>query len=84
MTVGERIRWWRRQRCITLQQVADYTNLSVGQLSKIELGQRGLLFDEAISIADALSVKLDELAYDTAAMSTAASEIVDHVMGVKR
>ena len=59
--VGERIRALRRAQGLTLQQVADRCNLSVGFLSQIERDLNGITLSSLANVAGALGVPLREL-----------------------
>ncbi|MEE2953284.1 MAG: helix-turn-helix domain-containing protein [Pseudomonadota bacterium] len=55
------IRRLRDERRITLEKLAEMTDISAGQLSRIEKGKRGLRLESALKIASALDVDLSEI-----------------------
>lgn len=59
--VGPRLRALRRQRHVTLEQVAELTGLSPSTLSRIESGQRRPTLEVLLPLAQAYRLPLDEL-----------------------
>jgi transcriptional regulator with XRE-family HTH domain len=59
--VGPRLRALRKQRGVTLEQLADSTQISVSTLSRLESGQRRPALELLLPIARAHHVPLDEL-----------------------
>jgi transcriptional regulator with XRE-family HTH domain len=59
--VGSRLRALRKHRGITLEQLAESTNISVSTLSRLESGQRRPTLELLLPIARAHRVPLDEL-----------------------
>jgi transcriptional regulator with XRE-family HTH domain len=59
--VGPRLRALRKQRGVTLEQLADSTGISVSTLSRLESGQRRPTLELLLPIARAHHVPLDEL-----------------------
>ncbi len=57
-----RIREWRELKGLKQQELADVVGLSKVQISRIELGDRGLSLDYARDIAKALDVSVNDLA----------------------
>ena len=57
-----RIREWRELKGLKQQELADIVGLSKVQISRIELGDRGLSLDYARDIAKALDVSVNDLA----------------------
>src|SRR5918997_328038 len=59
--VGPRLRALRRQRAITLTDLAETTGISVSTLSRLESGQRRATLELLLPLAAAYRVPLDEL-----------------------
>jgi transcriptional regulator with XRE-family HTH domain len=59
--VRRRLREFRVQRGLTLQQVADQLSIDISTLSRIEAGKRRLALDHIPGLAAALGVSADEL-----------------------
>jgi transcriptional regulator with XRE-family HTH domain len=59
--VGPRLRALRKQRGVTLEQLADSTQISVSTLSRLESGRRRPALELLLPIARAHHVPLDEL-----------------------
>jgi transcriptional regulator with XRE-family HTH domain len=60
-TIGASIRKYRKERKLTLQQVADITNLSIGIISLIERGKSNPSMDSLYTLAKALHVEVTDL-----------------------
>jgi ribosome-binding protein aMBF1 (putative translation factor) len=61
VAIGIRLRDARRAAGLTQQQVVDGIGRRKSWLAKLELGQRSLLFSEAVTLADAYGVGLADL-----------------------
>lgn len=59
--MGERLRALRRDRGLTLQQVADRTGISIGTLSKVERGLTSLGYDRFERLAQGMEVDMAAL-----------------------
>ena len=59
--VGPRLRALRKQRGVTLEQLADSTGISVSTLSRLESGRRRPTLELLLPLARAHHVPLDEL-----------------------
>ena len=59
--VGPRLRALRKQRGVTLEQLADATGISISTLSRLESGQRRPALELLLPLARAHHVPLDEL-----------------------
>lgn len=59
--VRRRLRELRTERGLTLQQVAERSNLDVSTLSRLESGKRRLALDHVPALAQALGVSSDDL-----------------------
>jgi len=58
---GERVRMYRVYRGFTQIVLSQMTGLSVPTISKIEHGRKQLWLDEAVRLATALKIRLDDL-----------------------
>lgn len=74
-SVGERVRSVRRQRGLSLQQVAQQAELSVGFLSQIERGLSSPALRDLVRIATALGVGLN-LFFDAADVGATTTDAV--------
>lgn len=61
--VGQRIREQRQKNNITIESLAEQTNLSILHIGHIERGHRKPSLDTIIKIAQILNVSLDYLLY---------------------
>lgn len=61
LNVGEKIRQIRKERKLTITQMADLTGLDVGNISRLERGRQGYSDQSLKKIADALQVQVSEL-----------------------
>jgi transcriptional regulator with XRE-family HTH domain len=59
--VRRRLREFRAERGLTLQQVADKASIDVSTLSRLEAGKRRLALDHVPALAAALGVSADDL-----------------------
>lgn len=57
---GKALHTLRNKRNLTLQQVADATDISIGTLSKFENGKTGLSFRNVLRLAEGLGVPISE------------------------
>jgi transcriptional regulator with XRE-family HTH domain len=60
LTRGDRLRYWRERREMTLMELADLVGIHFSVISKLELGHREFRADEVEAFARALSVPVDE------------------------
>jgi DNA-binding XRE family transcriptional regulator len=58
---GKRVRYLRRDRDMTQEQLAELTDLSVNSISQIETGQSSPSLETIVKIAKALEVDVGEL-----------------------
>jgi transcriptional regulator with XRE-family HTH domain len=58
VAIGRQVRTYRKQKNITVSEMASLTNLSIGMLSKIENGNTSPSLTTLQTLADALSVPL--------------------------
>lgn len=65
--VGRQIRHWRRERGLTLAQVAERSGLNVGYLSQIENDKASPSLESLASVADAVQVPVSWFLIDAAA-----------------
>lgn len=63
-TIGENLRRARKARGLTLMQVAQRSQLSIGLLSKMERAESGMSLSSLFKVAAALEVKLRDLVDD--------------------
>ena len=75
LTVGRRVRHFRRQRDLTLEQLGKAVGLAGSQLSLIENGRREPRLSQLESVANALGVDLAQLLTEEAPDPRAALEI---------
>src|SRR3954466_5671385 len=75
LTVGRRVRHFRRERALTLEQLGTSVGLAGSQLSLIENGKREPRLSQVQSLATALGVELPQLLTDEAPDPRAALEI---------
>lgn len=62
MLAGEApLRTWRKHRGLTLEQLAEKSGVAKSSLSNVENGRRGLSMEAWRSVADALSVLVDDI-----------------------
>lgn len=59
--LGERIRWLRKVRGLTQEQLAEFLDIDQKQVSCIERGVNAPAMDRLQSIADALGVQIRDL-----------------------
>ncbi|MEM1314787.1 MAG: XRE family transcriptional regulator [Pseudomonadota bacterium] len=70
--MGERLRALRRDRGLTLQQVAERTGISIGTLSKVERGLTSLGYDRFERLAQGMGVDMAALFAEGAAIAPGA------------
>ena len=59
--VGERIRYWRKARGLTQQQLADKSTLKQNMIARYEIGYNEPSLDAVMKIATALDISIDAL-----------------------
>ena len=59
---GKRIQELRRDRGMTLTQLAEYVGISSDNLGRIERGRQGVSIDLLIELADFFAVSMDYIA----------------------
>lgn len=62
MGYGDRVKNYRELRKMTQESLAEQTGIVASSISKIEHGTRKVTLDEAVLLAQALQVRLDDLA----------------------
>ncbi len=72
MKLGSRIRELRKERGISLEELAKKSGVAVGSLSRIENGKGGGTFRTLEKVAEALRVSMAELYHDLEAPSRGA------------
>ena len=74
--IGQKIRKYRKAKCISQEQLAEKVDISVTHLSHIETGNTKLSLPVLVDIANALGVHTDDLLVDgVTGRSIAISEI---------
>jgi transcriptional regulator with XRE-family HTH domain len=61
--LGQRLVYWRRQRGLTQDEVAQHVGLTASGLTRIEKGQTDVPFMRLLRIAEVLDVPMAELLY---------------------
>ena len=59
--IGERIKFWRQQRSLTQEQLAEKVELTPGFISLIETGKKRASLETLLSICTELEITLNEL-----------------------
>lgn len=59
--IGERLRAYRKMRKITLEELAEETNIGISALSRAETGQRRVSASQIIPLAKALGVTVGQI-----------------------
>ena len=59
--IGERIKFWRQQRSLTQEQLAEKVELTPGFISLIETGKKRASLETLLSICRALNITLNDL-----------------------
>lgn len=65
IVIGQHLRRLRKRAGLSQYEVAHRCQLSQSYVSKIELGERTLLFSEMFLYAEALGLSCDELLFST-------------------
>lgn len=58
---GRRVKYLRKKKNLTLEQMSSALNIGIDHLSRIELGKRGTSIDLLLDIAELLDVTVDFL-----------------------
>ena len=59
--IGERIKFWRQQRSLTQEQLAEMVELTPGFISLIETGKKHASLETLLSICRALNITTNDL-----------------------
>ena len=59
--LGERIKFWRQQKNLTQEQLAEKVGVTPGFISLIEIGKRRVSLESLLSICTELEITLNEL-----------------------
>lgn len=59
--IGERIKFWRRQRKMTQERLAEMVELTPGFISLIETGKKRASLETLLSLCHALNITLNDL-----------------------
>lgn len=62
---GQRVKYLRKKKNLTLEQMSSALNISIDHLSRIELGKRGVSIDLLFDIAELMNVTVDFLVRGT-------------------
>ena len=73
---GRRVKYLRRKKNLTLEQMSSALNISIDHLSRIELGKRGASMDLTLDIADLLDVSVDFLVRGTSRMPLSTKNLI--------
>ena len=76
---GRRVKYLRRKRNLTLEQMSSALNISIDHLSRIELGKRGASIDLTLDIANLLDVSVDFLVRGTSRMPPSTKKLIDQI-----
>ncbi len=83
--IGARIKYLRRGRGLTQEQIAERTGLSVNYLSRIERGLENPTLDTLLGLAKALKVEpLDLFTFDHEADSKRLRRVLAHLVSEAR
>lgn len=63
--IGMRVRFFRRKKGLSQEQLAELVSISVPHMSHIETGNTKLSLPVFVALADALGVRADELLHDS-------------------
>ena len=63
-SIGKKIRQYRKDRCMTQEELAEKTNLSTNHLGALERAEKNLTLANLINIANSLDVTADMLLCD--------------------
>lgn len=61
INIGDNIRFFRKKRGYTQEQLAEKSSLSLNFISAVERGTKGITFNKLLQIASALNVPLTTL-----------------------
>ena len=64
--IGMRVRFFRRRKGLSQEQLAELVDISVPHMSHIETGNTKLSLPVFVALADVLEVRADELLHDPA------------------
>ena len=59
--LGERIKFWRQQKNLTQEQLAEKVGVTPGFISLIEIGKRRVSLESLLSICTEVEITLNEL-----------------------
>ena len=59
--IGERIKFWRQQRSLTQEQLAEKVELTPGFISLIETGKKRASLETLLSVCRALNITTNDL-----------------------
>jgi len=64
--IGMRVRFFRRRKGLSQEQLAELVDISVPHMSHIETGNTKLSLPVFVALANALGIRTDELLHDPA------------------
>lgn len=76
---GRRVKYLRRKRNLTLEQMSSTLNISIDHLSRIELGKRGVSIDLLLDMAELLDVTVDFLVRGTDRTARATQQLISQI-----
>ena len=59
--IGEQIKFWRKQRSLTQEQLAEKVELTPGFISLIETGKKRASLETLLSVCRALNITTNDL-----------------------
>lgn len=76
---GRRVKYLRRKRNLTLEQMSSTLNISIDHLSRIELGKRGVSIDLLLDMAELLDVTVDFLVRGTDRTARSTQQLISQI-----
>lgn len=76
---GRRVKYLRRKRTLTLEQMSSTLNISIDHLSRIELGKRGVSIDLLLDMAELLDVTVDFLVRGTDRTARSTQQLISQI-----
>lgn len=73
---GQRVKYLRKKKNLTLEQMSSALNISIDHLSRIELGKRGVSIDLLFDIAELMNVTVDFLIRGTDQGTQSAQKLI--------
>lgn len=76
---GQRIKYLRNKKGLTLEQMSSTLNISIDHLSRIELGKRGVSIDLLLDMAELLDVTVDFLVRGTDRTARSTQQLISQI-----